>query len=131
MSSCLNYSGFFFQSRVLRHIAPTGSFISSATAPGNVAADGEGGAIYRKLLQHMITPGLKLEEVFKRVRVDVQRESGNRQVPRDSSSVTGDFYFMPIVAAPSTPNTLDLGDLEELAAEEERKRREQQQIKVR
>jgi uncharacterized caspase-like protein len=113
--------------------APTGSFISYATAPGSVAADrdGENGLFTAKLLKHMITPGLSLEKVFKQVRVDVQRESGNRQVPWDSSSVTGDFYFMPIVAAPSTPNTLDLVDLEELAAEEERKRREQQQIKAR
>jgi len=114
--------------------APTGSFISFATAPGSVASDGipgENGLFTTKLLKHMNTPGLKLEDVFKQVRVDVQRESGNKQVPWDSSSVTGDFYFMPIVAAPSTPNTLDLGDLEELAAEEERKRREQQQIKAR
>ncbi|NBQ26157.1 MAG: hypothetical protein EBU26_18235, partial [Verrucomicrobia bacterium] len=114
-------------------IAPTGTFISYATAPGSVAADGEGdnGLFTAKLLKHMTTPGLPLERVFKRVRVDVQRESNNQQVPWDSSSVTGDFYFVPSVAAPSTPNSLDLGDLEELAAEEERKRKEQQQIKAR
>ena len=60
-------------------IAPTGSFISYATAPGNVAADGEGdnGLFTAKLLEHMKTPGLKLEEVFKRVRSDVQRESND------------------------------------------------------
>ena len=78
-------------------IAPTGSFISYATAPGNVAADGEGdnGLFTEKLLQHMTTPGLKLEEVFKRVRADVQQDSSNKQVPWDSSSVTGDFFFVP------------------------------------
>ena len=43
----------------------------------------------------MITPGLKLEEVFKRVRADVQQDSSNKQVPWDSSSVTGDFFFVP------------------------------------
>ncbi|MDG2196304.1 MAG: caspase family protein [SAR324 cluster bacterium] len=60
--------------------APTGSFISYATAPGSVAADGDGenGLFTAKLLKHMNTPGLKLEDVFKQVRVDVQRESGNR-----------------------------------------------------
>ena len=42
----------------------------------------------------MKTPGLKLEDVFKQVRVDVQQESNNRQVPWDSSSLTGDFYFV-------------------------------------
>jgi hypothetical protein len=78
-------------------VAPTGTFISYATAPGSVAADGEGrnGLFTEKLLQHMNTPGLKLEEVFKRVRAAVQRESNNRQVPWDASSVTGDFYFLP------------------------------------
>ena len=39
----------------------------------------------------MATPGLRLEDVFKQVRVDVQQESNNKQVPWDSSSVTGDF----------------------------------------
>ena len=78
-------------------IAPTGSFISYATAPGDVAADGEGdnGLFTAKLLTHMRTPGLKLEDVFKRVRADVQRESNDKQVPWDSSSVTGDFFFAP------------------------------------
>ncbi|MDA0289301.1 MAG: caspase family protein, partial [Proteobacteria bacterium] len=80
-------------------IAPTGSFISYATAPGDVAADGEGdnGLFTAKLLTHMRTPGLKLEDVFKRVRADVQRESNDKQVPWDSSSVTGDFFFVPPV----------------------------------
>ncbi len=88
-------------------VAPTGSFISYATAPGDVAADGEGdnGLFTEKLLQHMTTPGLRLEEVFKRVRADVQQDSNNKQVPWDSSSVTGDFFFAPAeserVAAPA------------------------------
>ncbi len=76
--------------------APTGSFISYATAPGQVAADGEGanGLFTSSLLKHMVVPNLKLEEVFKRVRIDVQQASNDRQVPWDSSSLTGDFYFV-------------------------------------
>ena len=75
--------------------APAGTFISYATAPGSVAADGDGenGLYTEKLISHMRTPGLKLEEVFKKVRADVQRESNGKQVPWDASSVTGDFYF--------------------------------------
>ena len=87
-------------------IAPAGSFISYATAPGDVAADGEGdnGLFTEKLLQHMTTPGLRLEEVFKRVRADVQQDSNNKQVPWDSSSVTGDFFFVSVEAErPSAP----------------------------
>jgi hypothetical protein len=100
-------------------IAPTGSFISYATAPGNVAADGEGdnGLFTAKLLEHMKTPGLKLEEVFKRVRSDVQRESNDKQVPWDSSSVTGDFFFMPpveevVVSAPTEQPSTEASKLD-------------------
>jgi hypothetical protein len=92
-------------------IAPTGTFISYATAPGSVAADGEGqnGLFTEKLLQHMVTPGLGLEKVFKRVRADVQRDSNSQQVPWDSSSVTGDFFFVPAgstaqLSSPVAPN---------------------------
>jgi len=93
-------------------IAPAGSFISYATAPGDVAADGEGdnGLFTEKLLQHMTTPGLRLEEVFKRVRADVQQDSNNKQVPWDSSSVTGDFFFVPMAeVAPAMPTAISSG----------------------
>ena len=77
--------------------APSGTFISYATAPGSVASDGSGqnGLYTGELVRHMKTAGLKLEEVFKRVRADVQDQSGDKQVPWDASSLTGDFYFIP------------------------------------
>ncbi|MDP6094199.1 MAG: caspase family protein, partial [SAR324 cluster bacterium] len=76
--------------------APSGTFIAYATAPGSVASDGTGrnGLYTGELVRHMNTPGLKLEEVFKRVRADVQEKSGNAQVPWDASSLTGDFFFV-------------------------------------
>ena len=86
--------------------APAGTFISYATAPGSVASDGEGqnGLYTGELVQHMSTPGLKLEEVFKRVRSGVQAKSNGAQIPWDASSLTGDFYFLPAeVAAPEPP----------------------------
>jgi len=75
--------------------APTGSILAYATAPGSIAADGTGGnGLYTsKMLIHMNTPGLKIEEVFKRVRIDVVKASGKRQTPWESSSLMGDFYF--------------------------------------
>lgn len=75
--------------------APTGTLIAYATAPGSVAADGEGrNGVYTKyLLRHMVKPGIKIEDVLKRVRIDVMQESAGRQVPWESSSLTGDFYF--------------------------------------
>ena len=50
--------------------APTGSILAYATAPGSVAADGEGGnGLYTaKLLRHMETPGLTVERMFKLVK---------------------------------------------------------------
>ncbi len=75
--------------------APTGSILAYSTAPGAVAADGTGrnGLYTSKLLKHMGTPNLKIEEVFKRVRVDVAAVSGKKQTPWESSSLMGDFYF--------------------------------------
>jgi hypothetical protein len=75
--------------------APKGSFIAYATSPGKTAADGESGnGLYtRELLKYMQTPGISLEEVFKRVRVDVARASNDFQIPWESTSLTGSFYF--------------------------------------
>ena len=76
--------------------APTGSILAYATAPGSVAADGSGrnGLYTSKLLKYMMTPGLPIERVFKNVRIEVMNESKKLQVPWESSSLTGDFYFV-------------------------------------
>ncbi|MBF0531274.1 MAG: caspase family protein, partial [Deltaproteobacteria bacterium] len=81
--------------------APTGSIISFATAPDSVAQDGSGrnGTYTKHLLTNIKIPGLKIEDVLKRVRNDVLNETGKKQVPWDSSSLTGDFYFVPLAAA--------------------------------
>ena len=75
--------------------APKGSLIAYATAPGSVAADGKGrNGIYTKhLLKYMKTPGLTIESVLKKVRIDVMDETVDKQVPWESSSLRGDFYF--------------------------------------
>jgi len=46
-----------------------------------------------QLLKHMRTPGLPIEEMFKRVRIGVLGETREKQVPWESSSLTGDFAF--------------------------------------
>jgi uncharacterized protein YgiM (DUF1202 family) len=45
------------------------------------------------LVEAMQRPGLSAEHVFKRVRIAVMAETGERQVPWEESSLTGDFYF--------------------------------------
>lgn len=78
--------------------APKGSLIAYATAPGRVAADsggsGRNGVYTSFLLKHMRAPGQKIEEVLKRVRSDVVRATKDKQVPWESSSLIGDFYFV-------------------------------------
>ena len=78
--------------------APKGSLIAYATAPGRVAADsggtGRNGVYTSFLLQHMRVPGLKVEEILKRVRADVVLATKDKQVPWESSSLIGDFYFV-------------------------------------
>jgi len=77
--------------------APAGSYIAFATSPGRTAADGTGshGLYTEYLLGQLTTPGLKVEDVFKRVRAGVMRDSKEQQVPWESSSITGDFFFLP------------------------------------
>lgn len=76
--------------------APAGSFVAFATAPGRTAADGAGdhGLYTQHLLATLGTPGLKLEDVFKRVRAQVMADSRGQQVPWENSSLTGDFFFV-------------------------------------
>ena len=75
--------------------APTGSILAYSTAPGSVAADGTGrnGLYTSALLKHIDTPGIDLPHLFMRVRRDVVKETNRKQVPWESSSLIGDFYF--------------------------------------
>jgi len=76
--------------------APLGSMIAFSTAPGGVALDNpqEKNSLYTKhLLEHLSSPGLPVELLFKRVRLAVAKETGRVQVPWESSSLTGDFCF--------------------------------------
>jgi uncharacterized caspase-like protein len=77
--------------------APVGSIFAFSTAPGSVAADGTGrnGLFTSVLLRHMLSPNLEIGQLFRRVRVDVMAASENKQVPWESSSLTGNFYFNP------------------------------------
>ena len=72
-----------------------GTFISYSTSPGAEAEDGSGAnsPYTTALLKVAREPGLTIEEAFKRVRVSVNQETGGRQVPWDSSSLTDTFNF--------------------------------------
>jgi len=85
--------------------APPGSFIAFATAPGKVAIDGKGrNGLYTKfLLQNLARPGARIEDAFKEVRRGVRQESKGIQVPWESTSLEGDFYFREEAAAKPPP----------------------------
>ncbi len=77
--------------------APPGTLLAYATAPGNVAEDGDaasGNGLYtRFLVQEIQQPGARIEDVFKRVRFQVRERSQGRQIPWESTSLEDDFYF--------------------------------------
>lgn len=72
-----------------------GTFIAYATAPGSVASDGNGrnGLYTQELLKALRKPGLTIEQVFKEVRANVLKLSGNKQNTWDSSNIVGEFHF--------------------------------------
>jgi formylglycine-generating enzyme required for sulfatase activity len=92
--------------------APAGILIAYSTAPGAVAADGSGrNSPYTEALTHAIREMHEpVEQVFKRVRVGVMSVTAGKQVPWESSSLTGDFYFAaPNKVAPETASALASG----------------------
>lgn len=75
--------------------APKGVLVAYATAPGKVAADGTGkhGLYTSELLRALEEPGRRIEDVFKQVRRNVVSATNDQQIPWESSSLTGDFFF--------------------------------------
>ncbi|MFY9610522.1 MAG: caspase family protein [Blastocatellia bacterium] len=86
--------------------APSGTLLAYATAPGSVASDGEGenGLYTQELLKNMRVPGVSIEQVFKQVRIGVQDKTQGKQVPWESSSLVGDFYFSVVGSVSVTVN---------------------------
>ena len=77
--------------------APTGSLLAYATAPGNVALDGDNrnGLYTSHLLTELQVEGAKVEDVFKRVRLNVRLQSRGKQVPWETTSLEEDLYLFP------------------------------------
>ncbi len=93
--------------------APFGTLLAYSTAPGDVATDGTGkNSPYTAALARAIrTPGLAVEQVFKRVRIEVMERTGNAQVPWESSSLTGDFFFLAPQAAAATQSSENAAEI--------------------
>jgi uncharacterized caspase-like protein len=96
--------------------APPGTFLAYATAPGNTAADGLGsnGLYTENVLKEIGLPAAKVEDIFKRVRLNVRLQSKGRQIPWESTSLEQDFYFQP----PKDVKNLSLTESEQQFQEE-------------
>lgn len=82
----------------LAEMAARGTLIAYASAPGATAEDGPtgGNSVYtRNLADELLTPGIEVEQMFKRVRVKVLGDTKERQVPWVNTSLTVSFSFNP------------------------------------
>ncbi len=75
--------------------APRGSIIAYATSPGKTASDGyaENSPYTSALITCMEIPNIKIEDFFKKVRSQVREQTKDQQIPWESTSLEGDFYF--------------------------------------
>jgi len=89
--------------------APPGTFLAFATAPGNVAEDGDeasGNGLFTEFLIKELQKPTSIENVFKRVRLQVRQKSQGRQIPWDSSSLEEEFAFNDGVKNTFNPDDL-------------------------
>lgn len=72
-----------------------GTLIAFATAPGQVALDGEGAnsPFSAALSRHIGTPGLEVQQMLTRVRAEVVSTTKTKQVPWSNSSLLGEVYL--------------------------------------
>ena len=85
--------------------APSNTMIAFATEPGGVAADGKRkNGVYTKHLLRHIGKQISVEEVFKKVRTGVAKETRNKQIPWEHSSLLNEMFFSP-------PKNRDIPDL--------------------
>jgi len=84
--------------------APRGSIVGYSTAPGMEAQDGDGNhSPYTSAFLNVARePNLPIEQLFKRVRLEVNNTTNGRQTPWESSSLTSDFYFFGDTAVAAT-----------------------------
>lgn len=101
------YAGHGLQVRGRNYLVPVDADIESEAATRIAAVD-----VDLLLLRALRVPGLKVEEVFKQVRVGVTSRSKGAQTPWESSSLTGDLVVnvsvnVATAAVPAPPTASD------------------------
>lgn len=73
-----------------------GTLIAYAAQPDAEAEDGVGNhsPFTGALLKYIDLPGLEISQLLKRIRNEVMKQTKNKQIPWDHSSLTDDFYFV-------------------------------------
>ncbi len=83
---------------ITRMPSSQGTLVAYSTSPGKVALDGNASdrnSPYTKnLLKHIKEPGLTIEQVLKKVRTSVKKDTNGEQAPWYEASIDGDFYFI-------------------------------------
>lgn len=111
--------------------APPGTYLAFATSPGNVAEDGDlaaGNGLFTQYLLKELQRPARIEDVFKRVRLQVRQKSQGRQIPWDSSSLEEDFAFND--GAKFTFNPEDLIKEAQLAKDKEAKLKQEAEAAI-
>ena len=77
------------------------TIVGYSTGPGEVALDGEtmNSPYTAALLEHINTPGLEIDLMFRRVRAMVRELTDGMQVPWVASTLENEFYIRPIEEA--------------------------------
>lgn len=94
-------------------LAPSGTLIAFSTSPGKTASDGQNknGLYTEALLTEISKTDLSIIQVFQNVRQKVLYKSQNQQLPWESTSLLGDFYFNPKTFNPSDKRILAIRKL--------------------
>lgn len=98
--------------------APPGSLIAYATAPGNVASDGAGqnGLYTEHLVRELGRKNTRIEDAFKRVRLNVRMASDGVQVPWESTSLENDVFLFASSRPKRTATEIEQELLADMAA---------------
>ena len=99
LDACRNnpFSRDFGQQGLSPMAKAAGALIAYAAAPGKTASDNAGaqnGLYTEELLKLIDTPGLSIEDVFKRTRQAVMARSNGKQTPWEESALVNDFSFV-------------------------------------
>jgi uncharacterized caspase-like protein len=94
--------------------APTGSIVAYSTAPGQTAVDGDGtnSPYALALANNFNIAGVSLEDMFKKVRIEVNKSTNGKQVPWEETSLTEEIMLggnapKPTVEVPNDAKTTD------------------------